>query len=86
MTVVKIVDRDVSDKVDTQYIARQLADIQNVGIIYVCTPDGEEDDDWVDDKGKRHIMINLPYKQVKNAIDIKPLMLMRAKEKLGLVA
>lgn len=86
MNVVKVVDQDIADKVDTQYIEDYLFSVKNVSLIYICTREGGEEDDWVDEFGVHYIVIHLPYKQVKNAIDIKPLMLMRAKEKLGLVA
>lgn len=87
MNVVKVVDQDIADKVDTQYIESQFTDVPNVGIIYICTLEGGEEDDWVDDEtGMRYIIIHLPYKQVKKGIDIRPMMLARAKERLGLVA
>lgn len=86
MTVVKVVDKDIADKVDTRYIADQFTEVQNVGLVYICTLEGGEEDDWIDDEGVRTIVIHLPYKQVKNLVDIRPLMLAKAKEKLGLVA
>lgn len=86
MTVVKVVDKDIADKVDTRYIADQFTEVQNVGLVFICTLEGGEEDDWIDDEGVRTIVIHLPYKQVKNLVDIRPLMLARAKEKLGLVA
>lgn len=87
MVVVKVVYQDVADKVDTQYIESELADVENVGIVYVCVPEGGEEDDWIDDKtGMRKIIIHLPYKQVKKFTDAKPLMLAKAKERLGIVA
>ena len=86
MVVVKVVDEDVSDKVNTQYIAQQFTDVENVGIIYICTLEGGEEDDWIDDEGIRNIVIHLPYKQVKKMEDVRPLMLAKAKERLGLVA
>ena len=85
MNVVKVVDQDIADKVDTQYIEEQFTNVENVSIIYICTREGGEEDGWIDEFGVRYIVIHLPYKQVKNGIDIKPLMLTRAKEKLGLV-
>jgi len=86
MTVVKVVDKDVADKVDTRYIAEQFTDVQNVGIIYICTLEGGEEDDWIDDEGFRNIVIHLPYKEVKKLGDIRSLMLAKVKERLGLVA
>jgi len=86
MVVVKVVDQDVADKVDTDYIRDQFADLENIGIIYVCTPEGGEEDEWVDEEGVRHIVIYLPYTEVKRIGDIRPLMLARARERLGLAA
>lgn len=86
MVVVKVVDEDVENKVDTTYIAEQLTDLPNIGIIYICTSEGGEEDEWVDEFGMRQIVIHLPYKVVKQSADIRPLMLARAKERLGLAA
>ncbi len=86
MVVVKVVDQDVADKVDTMYIESQFANIENIGIVYICTSGGGEEDDWVDEYGVRYIVIHLPYKKVKKVQDIRPLMLEKAKERLGLVA
>lgn len=86
MTVVKVADQDIADKIDTQYIAAQFANLQNVGIVYICTEEGGEENDWVDEEGVRNIIIHLPYKVVKKVGDIRDLMLERAKERLGLVA
>jgi len=86
MVVVKVVDQDVSDKVDTQYIESQLSNLENIGIVFVCTSEGGEEDDWVEASGVRYIVIHLPYKKVKKLADARPLMLDKAKERLGLVA
>ncbi|MCB0575000.1 MAG: hypothetical protein KDC61_10600 [Saprospiraceae bacterium] len=86
MIVVKVVDQDIADKVDTYYIEQQLAGLENVGIVYICTSEGGEEDDWIDEEGMRNIVIHLPYKEVKRLADVRPLMLARAKERLGMVA
>ena len=86
MKVVKVVDEDIADKIDTQYIAKQFSDLQNVGIVFICTRDKGEEDDWIDEEGMRNIVIHLPYKEVKQLADARPLMLARARERLGLVA
>ena len=83
MTVVKVVDPDVADKVDTQYIEAQLAEVHNVGIVYICTSEGGEEDDWTDDSGVHYIVIQLPYQEVRAATDIRPMMLEQAKARLG---
>lgn len=83
MVVVKVVDQDVADKVDTRYIEEQFSGIENVGIVYICTNEGGEEDDWTDEEGMRNIVIHLPYKEVKRLADVRPLMLARAKERLA---
>jgi len=86
MVVVKVVDHDVLDKVDTQYIEDQLSDLQNIGIVFICTREGGEEDDWTDETGLRHIVIHLPYKEVRQSADARPMMLAKVKDRLGLVA
>lgn len=87
MQVTKIVDEDIAAKVDTWYVKEQLADVQNVGILYICTSEGGKEDEWIDeDSGMRYIVIHLPYKAIKRMKDARPLMLQLAKERLGLVA
>jgi hypothetical protein len=87
MRVVKVVDENVAGKVDTRYIAEQFPEVQNVGIVFICTSEGGEEDDWVDDKsGMRCIVIHLPYKEVIGMRDARPLMLQKVKERLGLVS
>ncbi len=85
MVVIKVVEEDVADKIDTFYILELFRHIDKVAITYMCTKDERDLDDWVDEKG-RHIIIRLPYKDVKKLSDIRPLMLEKAKERLGLVA
>ena len=84
MKVIKIVDEDIADKIDTQYIAKQFSDLEKVGIVFICTRDKGEEDEWTDEEGLRHIVIHLPYNEVKQMADARPLMLARAKERLGL--
>ncbi len=86
MNVVKVADHDVFEKVDTQYVEDQLAHLPNIGIIFICTPEGGEEDDWTDEDGLRHIVIHLPYFEVQKMPDARPLMLAKAKERLGLAA
>lgn len=85
MKVLKIVERDVSDKIDTLYIWEQLSHIDKVALTFICIVDEQDEDDWVDENG-RHIVILLPYKEVKQMADARPLMLAKAKERLGLAA
>lgn len=86
MVVVKVADQDVASKVDTLYIEEQFSSLSNVGIVYICTLEGGEEDDWIDESGVRNIVIHLPYKEVKMFRDVRPLMLAKARERLGLVA
>ncbi|MBK8920910.1 MAG: hypothetical protein IPM81_05295 [Saprospirales bacterium] len=85
MVVVKVADYDVADKVDTQYVETHLPDLPGIGIIFICTSEGGDDDDWTDEEGTRHIVIQLPYKVVLQLPDVRPLMLEKAKERLGAV-
>ena len=85
MKVVKVVQEDVADKIDTLYILEQFRHIDRVGIIFVCTKDEREEDDWTDEDG-RHIVIRLPYQVVKQLADARPMMLERVKKRLGEVA
>ena len=86
MLVLKVVDQDISDKVDTQYIQSKFQSILNVGILYICTSEGGEEDEYLDEDGMRHIIIHLPYQEVKKMKDVRPLMLAKARARLGLVA
>ena len=86
MNVVKVVDHDIFDKVDTQYIESQFSSLQDIGIVFICTREGGEEDDWTEEDGMRYIVIHLPYEEVRQSADARPLMLARAKERLGLVA
>ncbi|MEI6409076.1 MAG: hypothetical protein WCR52_06825 [Bacteroidota bacterium] len=85
MLVLKVVDQDIADKVDTQYIQSKFQGIMNVGILYICTSEGGDEDEYHDEAGMRHIIIHLPYKEVKRMKDVKTLMLSKAKERLGLM-
>ncbi len=78
-------EEDIADKIDTTYILEQFRHIERVGIIYICTEDEQDEDDWIDEDG-RHIVILLPYKMVKQMADVRPLMLQKAMERLGLAA
>ena len=85
MKVLKVAQEDVADKIDTSYILEQFRHIDKVVVTFMCTKDEREMDDWIDE-GCRYIVIRLPYKIVKRLADARPLMLERAKERLGLVA
>jgi hypothetical protein len=84
MDVTKIVEQEVADKIDTQYISAQFSHVQNVGIVFLCTEDenDQEEDEWVDDKGRHNFIIRLPYDLVKHASDVRDFMVAIVKERL----
>ena len=85
MVVVKVVEEHIADKIDTEYIQDQFSHLENIGMVFVCAREGEEDADYVED-GIRYIVINLPYEEVRKMQDARPMMLAKAKERLGLRA
>ena len=85
MEVTKMVDEDISEKVDIDYIEDHFKALPNIRILYICTLESGEEDDWFED-GFRYIVIDLPYKQVRKMKDARPLMLSKAQERLGLAA
>jgi hypothetical protein len=86
MRVLKVVDEDIFDKIDTEYIEGELSSFQNVGIIYICTHEGGTEDAYVDADGTRIYIIHVPYELARKGFDMRPLMLAKARERLGLVA
>ena len=87
MEVTTIVEQAVADKIDTQYVAAQFSHVQNVGIVFLCTQDenDQEEDEWIDEKGRHNFTIRLPYELVQNSADVRPFMVAIVKERLGLV-
>lgn len=85
MVVVKIVEEQLADKIDTEYIEDQFSHLENIGIVFVCAREGEADADYVED-GIRYIVINLPYEDIRQLEDARRMMLAKVKERLGLVA
>ena len=67
----------IADKVDTIYIEEQFGNLENIGLVYICTSHGGGDDDWMENVGTRYLIIHLPYNEV-----VRPLMLAKAKERL----
>ena len=86
MIVVKIAEKEVADKIDTQYVSAQFSHVENVGVTFLCTLDDQEEDEWVDDKGRQHYIIRLPYDMVKHSNDIRAFMVAIVKERLGKAA
>ncbi|MCB9305513.1 MAG: hypothetical protein H6565_02860 [Lewinellaceae bacterium] len=85
MDITKIVEQAVADKIDTQYVSAQFSHVQNVGIVFLCTQDetDQEEDEWVDDKGRHNFIIRLPYDLVKSSPDVRDFMVAIVKERLG---
>lgn len=86
MIVVKIAEKEVADKIDTQYVTAQFTHVENVGVTFLCTLDDQEEDEWVDEKGRQHYIIRLPYDLVQRSKDIRDFMVAIVKERLGEVA
>lgn len=88
MEVVKIAEEAIADKIDTQYVSAQFPHVENVGICFLCTQDenDQEEDEWVDDKGRHNFIIRLPYDLVQRSNDIRAFMVAIVKERLGEVA
>jgi hypothetical protein len=86
MDVVKTADKEVADKIDTQYVSAQFPHVENTCINFLCTLDDREEDEWIDDKGKHYFVIRLPYDMVKQSTDIRAFMVAIVKERLGEVA
>jgi len=84
MVVVKVADEDVAGKIDTQFIAEQFTHVENVSIVFICTSEGGQEDEWIDNAGMRHIVIVLPHKMVGRMKDARPLMLRKARKRLRL--
>ncbi len=86
MVITKAADSDIFDKIDTYYVSDRLPRLENVGIIFMCGKLGGEEDDWIEEDGTRLIVIQLPYDEVRRLEDVRPMMLAKARERLGLVA
>jgi len=84
MRVLKVVDEDINDKIDIEYIEEELGSFQNIGIVYICTSEGGAEDEYVDADGTQIYVIHIPYELAKKNFDVRPIMLARAKERLGL--
>ena len=86
MTVVKIAEQEVADKIDTQYVADQFPHLENVGITFLCTLDDQEEDEWVDEKGKHQFIIRLSYEEVQRLPNVRDYMVAKVKERMNKVA
>ena len=83
--ITAIVNEDVLRKVDTQYVTEQLAHIDmDVVIAFICTNENFRKEDTWKKKGTTYHAIRLPYEQVKQMDDIRPMMLDVVTRKLGI--
>ena len=82
--VTSITDEEVLPKIDTQYVMSKFSGVDmNAVIVFICTNDNWRKEDAWKHKGKQYYAIRLPYQQVKEADDVRPLMLELAAKRLG---
>ena len=83
--ITSIVDEAVFRKFDHPYVMQQLAHVDmNVVIVFICTDDNFRKEDTWKKKGTTYYAIRLPYEQVKQMDDIRPMMLDVVTRKLGI--
>jgi hypothetical protein len=60
----------------------------NAGITFLCTEDetDQEEDEWIDEKGRRQFIIRLPFDMVKRSADVRDFMVAIVKERLAKAA
>ena len=85
MQVTKIAEKAIADKIDTQYVSAQFQHLENVGVCFLCTQDetDQEEDEWVDEKGRHNFVIRLPFDLVQRSNDIRAYMVAIVKQRLG---
>jgi hypothetical protein len=85
LQVTKIAEKAIAEKIDTQYVSAQFSHVQNVGIVFLCTSDetDQEEDEWVDEKGRHNFVIRLPFDLVQRSPDIREYMVAIVRERLG---
>ena len=82
--VTSITDEEVLPKIDTQYVMSKFSGVDlNAVIVFICTNDNWRKEDAWKHKGKQYYAIRLPYQQVKETDDVRPLMLELAAKRLG---
>ena len=80
-----IVDEDVRSKIDTEYVMSKLSHVDmNAAIVFVCTSENWRKEDTWKHKDETYYTIRLPYQKVKEADDVRPMMLELAAKKLGI--
>ena len=85
--VVRIIDEEILNKIDAQYVMSKLANVDmNAVIVFICTRENWREEDSWEHKGETYYAIRLPYQQVKETDDVRPLMLELAAKKLRIPA
>jgi hypothetical protein len=83
--ITSITDEDVFPKIDTHYVMSKLSDVaMDAVIVYICTNENWRKEDTWKHKGETYYAIRLPYQQVKEMEDARPLMLELAAKRLGI--
>ena len=83
--ITAIVNEDVLKKMETRDVMQQLAHIDmDVVIVFICTNENIRKEDTWKKKGTTYYAIRLPYEQVKQMDDIRPMMLEAVTRKLGI--
>ena len=83
--VVRIIDKDVLNKIDAQYVKSKLSHVDlDAVIVFICTNENWRKEDTWKHKGETYYAIRLPYQQVKEMEDARPLMLELAAKRLGI--
>lgn len=83
--VTSITDEEVLSKIDTQYVMSKFSGVDmNAVIVFICTNDNWRKEDAWKHKGKQYYAIRLPYQQVKETDDVRPLMMELAAKRLGI--
>ena len=83
--VTSITDEEVLLKIDTQYVMSKFSGVDmNAVIVFICTNDNWRKEDTWKHKGKMYYAIRLPYQQVKETADVRPLMLELVANRLGI--
>ena len=85
MRVSCIVEENVLRKMDTQFIEQWFKEIgDNIAITFICTNENWRKEDKWRKKKIQYYTIRLPYEEVLNADDARPIMVKAVKERLGL--
>ena len=83
--VIRIIDKDVLDKIDAQYVKSKLSHVDlDAVIVFICTNENWRKEDTWKHKGETYYAIRLPYQQVKEMEDARPMMLELAAKRLGI--